>query len=183
MSPTPATIGRAAQPRFQMYWPGPGRKTVDVYGFAPSPIPPDWEQGPEVAATLRRIYQTAWSALPDNAPLMRPTEVVVQTHEMHEVGAREVLAGIEPWPRDLTGHLTGERAQEAVRRRGLDPRADRWFLVEGVVHDVTCAPSFHYSICLPMAPASRFRRAIRPPRRSTSLAIPIDSTALHRTPS
>src|SRR5439155_18449502 len=57
-----------------------------------------------------------------------------------EVGAREVLAGIEPWPRDLTGHLTGERAQEAVRRRGLDPRADRWFLVEGVVHDVTVRP-------------------------------------------
>jgi hypothetical protein len=118
-----------------------GRRTVYAYGFGPSPIPAEWDPGPEVAVTLRRIYQTAWSALPDNAPAMRPTEVVVQTHETHAPAAvRDSIARIEPWPRDLVGHLTGERAQEALRAANWTGEPYRWFLVDGVIHEVIVRP-------------------------------------------
>jgi hypothetical protein len=94
----------------------------------------------EVATVLRRIHQTAWSALPDNAPVIRPTEVVVQTPEVDATSVRDLIGRLQPWPSELIGHLSGERAQEAFRRRGLAWRTDRWFLIDDMIRDVDVLP-------------------------------------------
>jgi hypothetical protein len=99
-----------------------GRKTVSVYGFGREP----WsgEQRFEGIDELRALHGAARDALPRDAPVMRPSEVVVRIRPLDR---REVEhlgdAGIQPgvWPPDLTGSLSGDAARRAAELRGLGP--------------------------------------------------------------
>jgi hypothetical protein len=117
-----------------------GRKTVHVHGFDPRSTPADREQGSHAAETIRRIYRVAWDALPAYAPMMTLSDVVVQTYDLQPPEGDRSLFQLETWPAELIGHLTGEQAQDALRRRGPGWQTDPLFFVDGEVHAVTVVP-------------------------------------------
>lgn len=127
---------------------GRGRKTVSVYGFDPQRQAPEGEvtavqygdDGPRIAAAgpeplrkLRQLLAAARAALPADAPLMEPEEVVVLTFP-----ARGNAKPAGEWPPALHGRLKGAAAREAISLAGLGP--DGVFRLDGTVRTVTVMP-------------------------------------------
>jgi hypothetical protein len=109
-----------------------GRKTVRVYALNLEKAMPR-EQEPETMEKLRTLYKTVIKALPEQAPMMQPDEVVVETGPVPE----DAVA-TEAWPAEWVGHLKGKPARGAVRRLGVGPAGlFRW---NGEVHQVTIIP-------------------------------------------
>jgi len=73
------------------------------------------EQNHETLERLRGIYRTATDALPKDAGVMEPDEVVVETL------AADGTAAAGEWPSNLVGHLHGDDARRAVRLSGVGP--------------------------------------------------------------
>ena len=111
------------------------RKTVEVYGWViesqvrsdivqicpctPETSPPDYidPSKKEILERLQSFWNMVKDSLPEEPFVMRPTEVVVQLQPYYtEYWVAEALP---KWPSDLTGHLYGHEAEEAIRRGGL----------------------------------------------------------------
>lgn len=116
------------------------RKTVEAYGLdLLYDWPPESEIDPEKFDTvekLRALWKTLTDSLPDRAPVMQPSEVVVDGYPPYGMDVATMM--LSEWPAELEGYLQGEAAQEAIRMAGL--AAEELFLMGGEAYFVRVVP-------------------------------------------
>jgi hypothetical protein len=137
------------------------RKTVEVYGWViesqvrsdivqicacPPEVTPLYlsidSSKKEILEKLQSFWEMVKDSLPEEPFVMRPTEVVVQLSPSY--GKDLVVEALPKWPSDLTGHLYGDEAEEAIRMGGLG--YERAYSVGGqaqYVRIVPVLPSIH----------------------------------------
>ena len=112
------------------------RKTVEIYGWVIesqvrsvivqicpcNPAAPPLEiyidsSKMEILERLQSFWNLVKGSLPEEPFVMRPAEVVVQLSPSY--GKDLVVEALPKWPSDLTGHLYGDEAEEAIRMGGL----------------------------------------------------------------
>lgn len=117
---------------------GASRKTVSVYGMDLNQARPG-EQDHAVLEHLRELWREVVVALPAQAPVMQPDEVLVVFPYGYRDKPTCSEAGVTAeWPAHLQGHVRGENAREAADLVGLGPAAA--FCLEGLARWVTVAP-------------------------------------------
>jgi hypothetical protein len=122
-------------------WTERGQRTVSVEGYS---LQPTWtgEYGIETTDRLRQLHRAVLAVLPANASRFEPDEVVVRADPVESWGVVDVALRVRPWPESLLGHLTGERARDAVRLRPLVPPGpmEDIFSVDGETRRISVVP-------------------------------------------
>jgi hypothetical protein len=119
---------------------GAQKKTVSVEGYSIQAWTAEYD-----AATidrLRDLHRAVLAVLPATAPHFEPEEVVVRAEPVEASGFADLVLRARPWPASLVGHLTSQRAREALRLRPLTPPGamEDVFTVDRQVRRITLEP-------------------------------------------